>query len=650
MIDRFLAFLTRAQKRRILLALDGANAVLAFLIAWALVSGHVPSLSEIVEAVRFPVILLPVTLVLTLAFGLHRTKLNAYELQSMLESIAIAISLGLVGLVINDLPGLVLPDQTFIILSMAYAILSVGVRLFLRWAATVVYTRGRARKRVIIYGAGRTGQQLAVALKTDDTFVPVAFVDESPAMQGLTIGGLKVMAPSAIPDLVQVEGIDLVILAMPSASPATRAVIMRRLAESGCRVQSIPSFSELLIDGSASKRPMSMVVTDFLGRDTFCGSIPEVNGAYSRRNVLVTGAGGSIGTELCRQLLRSGPTRLVMLDHSELALYNIDRELQTQECDTDIVSVLGSVTDAALMRRIMHDHDIDVVLHAAAYKHLPMVESNPASGLANNVLGTRVAAEAALEAGVDRFILVSSDKAVRPASVMGASKRMAELVVQEIAARSAQTRFSMVRFGNVLGSSGSILPLFQEQINAGGPVTVTDRRASRYFMTIPEAVSLVLLAGTFARGGEVFVLDMGKPILIQDLAENMIRNLGLTVRDAEHPEGDIEIVEIGLRPGEKLHEELLIGSDMLTTPHPKILRAQEGALGHAALEEMLADLQQAIADGDEAAMRAVITRWLGSEQRYSTWPPAIAAPARSQDDVQGQDGQDDSGGMLVARS
>ena len=622
MIFGIVSTLTRTWKRRILLMLDAVNGLLAFYLAWALLVGRVPAPAEVLDAIRFPMALLPATIALTMALGLHRVKLNAYELHSMIGTTAVAISLGLVGASVNLLPGPALPEATFVVLSMAFAILSVGLRLVLRWFVHQMYLRNTERKRVLIYGAGQTGQQLADALRNDQTFIPVCFVDESPAMHGLTIRGLRVHPPSRIRELVENESIDRVVLAMPSASPATRTVILRRLQNPGCGVQSLPPFSELLLEGAPAQETSSLAVSEFLGRDAFTDAIPAVNGAYHGRSILVTGAGGSIGAELCRQLLRASPARLIMLDHSEFALYTVDRELKALDPEKCITPVLGSVMDRALMQKIMRDHSINVVLHAAAYKHLPMVEMNPGAGLANNVLGTRIVAEAAEAAGAERFILVSSDKAVRPASVMGASKRMAELVVQELAMRSHHTRFSMVRFGNVLGSSGSILPLFKEQINAGGPVTVTDRRASRFFMTIQEAVSLVLLAGTFARGGEVFVLDMGKPILIQDLAEKMIRNAGLTLRDANNPDGDIEVVEIGLRPGEKLHEELLIGSDMLTTPHPKILRAQEDCLDSAALAELLAALQDAISQHDDAGLRSVIARWIGQEQRGQTWVAA----------------------------
>jgi FlaA1/EpsC-like NDP-sugar epimerase len=340
--------------------------------------------------------------------------------------------------------------------------------------------------------------------------------------------------------------------------------------------------------------------------------------AYSGRSILVSGAGGTIGSELCRQLLSYGPRKLVLYEMSEVALYDIDRELRARpdHGQTEIVPLLATVTDSRAARSAMSDHGIEVVLHAAAYKHVPLVEANPIAGMSNNVLGTRILADAADEAGVERFILISTDKAVRPANVMGASKRLAELVIQDLAKRSRQTVFSMVRFGNVLGSSGSVVPLFKEQIAKGGPITLTHDDVTRYFMTIAEAVKLVLLAGSFSQpggaqsGGDVFVLDMGKPMRIRDLAEQMVQAAGYTVRDAANPDGDIEIQMIGLRPGEKLHEELLIGEGLLTTPHSKILRAREGSLSELDMAKALQTLRNAMATGDAQAARAVAAAYV----------------------------------------
>lgn len=350
-----------------------------------------------------------------------------------------------------------------------------------------------------------------------------------------------------------------------------------------------------------------------LGREAVEGDLTGATEIYSGRRILVTGAGGSIGSELCRQLARCRPETLILMDHGEHVLFEIERELRTLAPDLDIMPILGSVCDAALVNVLMSARKIDVVLHAAAYKHVPLVESNAIEGMRNNVIGTRTVANAAREAGVERFILVSTDKAVRPTSVMGGSKRFAEMIVQDLATRSERTRFSMVRFGNVLGSSGSVIPTFADQIARGGPVTLTHPDVTRYFMTIPEAVRLVLMAGTFAHDGDVFVLDMGEPVAIRDIARRMIEVSGYSVRDADNPRGDIEIEITGLRPGEKLHEELLIGSDMLTTPHSRILRAQEGHLSEIELAKALRLLSEAIETRDMALLRGILDQWLERE-------------------------------------
>jgi len=382
--------------------------------------------------------------------------------------------------------------------------------------------------------------------------------------------------------------------------------------------------------------PRLISPADLLGRTRLDKALPVAAASYAGRVVMITGAGGSIGAELCRQLIALRPRKLVFLERSEPALYALDMGLRAKAAAAgiEVVPVLGSVTDARLLRRTLTRHAVEVVLHAAAYKHVPMVEMNPIAGLVNNVIGTRRMAEAARAAGVRRFILISTDKAVRPQSVMGASKRLAEIIVQDLARHSANTLFSMVRFGNVLGSSGSVVPLFQAQIARGGPVTLTHGEASRYFMTIREAARLVLLAGGFARGGDTFVLDMGAPVSIRHLARQMIEASGCTVRDGTTPDGDIEIITTGLRPGEKLHEELLIGDNMLPTPHPKILRARESCPPAAEITQALRELAAAIAAGDDEVARAVIGRWVeGMDGRahhpgQSAWRAAPRARAR----------------------
>nr|WP_306418443.1 nucleoside-diphosphate sugar epimerase/dehydratase [Pseudoprimorskyibacter insulae] len=546
--------------------------------------------------------------------GLNAIKLNAYEIRGVTRTAVFAVVTGLTGAALNIFLDPQLLPGVFTIFSLIFLVTAVAWRIALRHVTTWIYRNNRSRMRVLVYGAGQTGQQLIAALRTDDAIVPVAFVDDNPTLQSTTILGLRVYAPSSIKELIADKKIDRVVLAMPSLGQPRQARIAHGLRELGCQVHALPSFADLVSSSDLAGRTAAVDLDDLLGRGRLESELPSVSHAYSGRNILITGAGGSIGSELCRQLIACRPNRLVILDHSELNLYNIDKELRDIANGIKIVPVLGSVNDKDMVRQTLSDNTIDVVLHAAAYKHVPMVQLNPIVGLNNNVFGTKTVADAAREAGVERFILVSSDKAVRPTNVMGASKRLAELVVQDLSTRSKNTRFSMVRFGNVLGSSGSVIPLFKEQIARGGPVTLTHGEVTRYFMTISEAARLVLLAGSFARGGDVFVLDMGDPVPIKKLARQMIEGAGFSVKDSSNPSGDIEIKVTGLRPGEKLHEELLISSDMLTTPHNKILRAQEHYLSELEIANALKDLRRAVEQRDEDGAMQVIGRWVESSE------------------------------------
>lgn len=627
--------LDRPTKRKILVGIDVASALIALVLTWLVVLGRLPGGEDGRLALAFGAVAALGTAGMVMALGLHRVKLNTYDTKGVAESGVVAMAVSMLAAVFNLLVGRPLPDQAFIVFGMSDAVLTIGLRVALKSYVVWLYERGRKRKRVLIYGAGQTGQQLATALQTDNAFAPVGFVDDNPALHGLMINGLGVSSPVKLDGLVKELVIDRVLIAMPSASGAARATIRRRLIALGCDVHTVPSFADLVNGDEGGGHAPGFDPAALMGRSSVARNLPSVNGAYRGRRILVTGAGGTIGTELARQILAAGPARLVILDHSELALYNIERELKAEAPEGLVVPVLGSVCDEALMRRTIREHEIEVVLHAAAYKHVPLVEENPLAGLHNNVFGTLAAARAAAEAGVQRFILVSTDKALEPASVMGASKRIAELVVKDMAARHPGLRFSMVRFGNVLGSSGSVIPLFHEQIRQGGPVTVTDPEMTRYFMTVAEAVSLTLLAGTFARGGEVFALDMGKPVRIEMLARTMIRNEGYTVRDADNPEGDIEIIYTGRRKGEKLHEAELVGSEMLTTPHPKILRAQDEAVDGAALMAQLEALAKAIGQGDVETADALAMALVGARQEGDVphIRPASPAPVHEGRDV-----------------
>lgn len=612
MLYKIVTSLTRTQKQFLFMLTDAGMIAVAMITALML---NAATHADHPEAIRLSLLVLSLVVlggVASWRLGLPKFTLNAYDARGITRTAAFAALCGLGGVALN---GMVVPPLSHAIyfnFSLLLLVLCVSWRFLLRYLTLEIYRRGMNRMRVLIYGAGQTGQQLAVALRHDNAIEPVAFIDDNPTLQSQVVAGLRVHAPSVVKDLITRKGIDRVVLAMPSISQPQLARIAHRLRQIGCEVHALPSFAELVGEGELKKRVSPVSLDDLLGRNRLESELPGVSHAYTGRRIVITGAGGSIGSELCRQLIACKPECVVLVDHSELSLYNIDKELRdlTLGSGMTIVPVLGSVLDETLMARIMAEHRIEVVLHAAAYKHLPLVECNVLSGLNNNVIGTKILAEVAREAGVERFILVSSDKAVRPTNVMGASKRLAELVVQDLATRSTGTRFSMVRFGNVLGSSGSVIPLFEEQIARGGPVTLTDPKVTRYFMTISEAARLVLLAGSFARGGDVFVLDMGEPVPIRKLARQMIEGAGYTVKDGDHPDGDIEIKITGLRKGEKLHEELLISSDMLTTPHHKILRAQESYLSEFEIATAMKDLRNAIAATDEDMAHGIIARWV----------------------------------------
>jgi FlaA1/EpsC-like NDP-sugar epimerase len=460
----------------------------------------------------------------------------------------------------------------------------------------VNYRRGG--QRVVIYGAGSAGVQLLRSLREGGEYLPVAFVDEDPALRRKLVAGAKVWSPDALPWLVRKKGVTSVLLAMPSCSHRNRQRILRSLESLPVAVRTVPALSDIVLGHATVSDLREVEVSDLLGRDAVEPNVALMRGSIAGKVVMVTGAGGSIGAELCRQIVRLGPSRLVLLELSEAALYQIERELQLQVqregASVEIIALLGKARHRHRVREILMRYSVQTIYHAAAYKHVPIVERNIIEGVYNNVFATWNTAQAALECRVETFVLISTDKAVNPTNVMGATKRVAELTLQALQERSTDTRFCMVRFGNVLDSSGSVVPLFREQIRNGGPVTVTHRDVIRYFMTIPEAAQLVLQAGAMAKGGDVFVLNMSEPVRIADLAARMIRLMGLTLQDENNPDGDIAIVYTGLRPAEKLFEELLIGKNVTPTEHPMILRAMEHHLPWAELHELLDELDAAL--------------------------------------------------------
>jgi FlaA1/EpsC-like NDP-sugar epimerase len=613
---RWISAMSRCRKRVVLLAVDMLLIPVALIGAIALQGNALTENLSAGGGIIGHWLALPLLTVigglLSTVLGLPLIQLKSYESHAIALTGVHAVLLGLATAVLDDLAGLGTPLATLINFVLVYFLLDVATRMGMLQLLLGIYRRGQDQSRVLIYGAGSTGRQLAAALRTDETIFPIAFVDDNINTQGTTIQGLTVYGPMAIPTLVRTHSIDRVLLAMPSAPRPRQAQLSRRLEDLGLEVQAVPSFAQLTGRAALVNQLQPVMPGRFLGREALDATLPDSGTTYAGRVILITGAGGSIGSELCRQLLGRTPAKIVLFEISELALYTVDMELRAllRKQRIEIVPVLGSITDASLLARTMATHRVQVVLHAAAYKHVPLVEKNPIAGMLNNVLGTQTLAQAAANAGVERFILISSDKAVRPKNMMGASKRMAELVVQDLASRTKSTVFTMVRFGNVMGSSGSVIPLFQEQIAKGGPVTLTHREVTRFFMTIPEAAKLVLVAGSFASGGDVFVLDMGDPIPIYDLARQMISAAGYTARDETNPDGDIEIKVTGLRPGEKMHEELLIGEGQLTTPHPKILQASEVALSEIEVAAALKALRKAIDSADEKALRHVVARWV----------------------------------------
>ena len=608
----FLRSRTRRQKAVVFLIIDLALVPAAMLFSFLVQSMAAPAVDTLASTLPILPWLLVTAGGLSWWLGLPLVQLNAYESHAIGLTAALAAVLALVFALLSQIFGPALPAGTFVMFGVGYFLIAVGMRALLLQLVTAIYRRAQPRCRVLIYGAGTTGTQLATALKAHESIDPVAFVDDNASLQGMQLMGLPVHPPSRIAELVQSRHIHRVLLAMPSLSQPKQAQISRRLQKMGLEVQALPSFAQLIGEEALLDKLTPVAAQNFLGRAAREGGLSTACASYAGRVVLVSGAGGSIGSELCRQVLACQPRRLVLFEMSELALYTVLQELDqlVEGTAVELVPVLGTVTDDRQVRKVLADHEVQVVLHAAAYKHVPLVEANPLPGLANNVVGTQTLARAAIDAQVERFILISSDKAVRPTNVMGASKRMAEMVIQDLATRHGDTILAMVRFGNVLGSSGSVVPLFQDQISRGGPVTVTDKDVKRFFMTIREAVQLVLRAGAEARGGEVFVLDMGEAVPILKLARQVIESAGYTVRDDDNPDGDIAIRFTGLRPGEKIEEELTLSGDHVATRYQKIFCVREDHPSEIEVAAMLRGLREALATSDESAGRALARRWV----------------------------------------
>jgi len=454
----------------------------------------------------------------------------------------------------------------------------------------------KEKERVIIYGAGKSGLQLSSILFHAKQLQPIAFIDDDVSKQGSILNGIRVYSPNAMAGVVSKYGAKRVLLALGHAPRSKRSLIIRQLEPYSVVVQTIPQINDVVSGKARIEEIRDVEIEDLLGRDEVSADKELLSDCITGKSVMVTGAGGSIGSELCRQIIRLKPSKVVLFELSEFALYKIEQEISLfvtkRGLAIEVHGVIGSVQKQHRMEVIMKSFEVNTVYHAAAYKHVPLVEQNVIEGVRNNVFGTWYCAEAAIKSGVETFILISTDKAVRPTNVMGATKRLSELVLQGLAQRQQETRFCMVRFGNVLGSSGSVVPLFRRQIQEGGPLTVTHRNITRYFMTIPEAAQLVIQAGSMGEGGDVFLLDMGEQVRISDLAEKLIHLMGLEVKSEENPDGDIEIHYTGLRPGEKLYEELLIGNNPSATSHSRIMKARELSLSWSDVEVILGKIDQ----------------------------------------------------------
>ncbi|MDP1654341.1 MAG: nucleoside-diphosphate sugar epimerase/dehydratase [Rhodocyclaceae bacterium] len=605
--------LPRTLKRLLALGVDASLCVLTVWLAFYLRLGEWLRLSG--DGLMYPAAAVFGSLLLALPIfvvsGLYRAIFR-YSGWAALMAVSRAIAVyGLLYATVFTVIGVPGVPRTVGLIQPILLLLAVGAsRAFTRYWLGDMYlgiVRHMNLPKVLIYGAGSAGRQLAAALAHSHEMRIAGYLDDDARLQGSVMNGLTIHAPADLPALVESLQVRDVLLAIPSASRQRRNEILQQLLRSHVAVRTLPGLTDLAQGRVHVSDLHELDIDDLLGRDAVVPDLALLEKNIRGKVVLVTGAGGSIGSELCRKILGSGPAILLLVEQSEFALYQIHQELQLAlPAGTELIPLLGSVCDARRMRGILSAWRPDTIYHAAAYKHVPLVEHNPAEGIRNNVFGTLTTARVAQELGVADFVLISTDKAVRPTNVMGASKRLAEMVLQAMAAGSAGTQFAMVRFGNVLGSSGSVVPKFRQQIRDGGPITLTDPEVTRFFMTIPEAAQLVIQAAAMSHGGDVFVLDMGEPVRIGDLARRMVELSGLSVRDEENPEGDIEIQVTGLRPGEKLYEELLIGENPQPTAHPRIMKAHEDFLPWPVLEQKLTSLGAALDANDVPAIRRLL--------------------------------------------
>ena len=640
---RHLPALSRSKKRSILVVYD----LLAMMVAlWAAFSArlgiiYVPhSRSVILSAV----VSFAVGLAALYRLRIYHIVLRYFDLRTVTALLTAAgiASIAWVTLVyaitahitVGRLTILVPRSVAFIYCGFLFLLLFMGryvMALLLKGADRDRLLPDPDARKVVIYGANSSGVSLAASVQQSPRYRLIAFVDPDAAVKGQVVAGVPIYAPESLATLAQLRSVDEVFLALASATRSERLAAISHVRELGLEVKTVPAPEEIVSGRFTVSDIRPIDVADLLRRDSVEPMHDLINEAVEGRSILVTGAGGSIGAEICRQVLRAHPAKLVLLDHSEFALYTVHEQLlEAAEklphlARAEVVPVVGSMLNERMMRRIIAEHGIDTLFHAAAYKHVPLLEDNELAGIENNVFGTLAVVRAACDAKLTRFTMISTDKAVRPSSVMGASKRVAELVVQAFSERLyCDTQFAIVRFGNVLDSSGSVVQRFRRQIRSGGPITVTHPEVTRYFMSIPEATQLVLQASAMGHFGEVFVLDMGEPVKIIDLAHHMVSLSGMSVRSGDNPTGDIEICYVGLRPGEKLYEELFLGHDLVTTRHRRIQMAKERVIPLADMERMLGALREALDSGNRALVRSRLADFIAEEQEKERADLAIA--------------------------
>lgn len=614
----------RFWKRVFFISFDVVALLAALWVSYAVRYGvWAPAITDerILLTIQAPIIAIPIFI----RMGLYRAVIRYLPdraIWTILQAMSIATAGWVILVFLTEMAGRGVVPRSVPFIYWAVGILFIGGS---RFAAKAVLSYGTGMRRtetpVFIYGTGEAAVQLTGALQGHGNRYVVGLLDDNPAYQGRDVAGIRVYSPSRLPVLIEQYGVKEVILSNQALSTAQRQDIVARLSGLGIKIRTLPDISDIVSGKYLVSQIREIDIDELLGRSFVPASQKLISGIIQDRIVMVTGAGGSIGSELCRLITKWNPTAVVLFEANEFALYNIDKELSSLEA-LKITPVLGSITDATRVEDTIRRHAVQVVFHAAAYKHVPLVEANVLEGIRNNVFGTHTVADIAFANGVENFVLISSDKAVRPTNVMGATKRWAEIIVRQKAAqanlRQSGQRFCAVRFGNVLGSNGSVVPLFKEQIARGGPVTLTDMEMTRYFMSIHEAAELIVQASALSQGGDIFLLEMGEPVRIGDLAKNMIQLAGFTVRDDFNPRGDIEIVVTGKRPGEKMFEELFYDiANALPTQHPKILKADASAVGQDRLDQALLDLETAIDAQDEAAARRILFEFIDDSSTSS---------------------------------